>query len=633
MPSIKASGGIFTSSKPFFEQDKYPLFGRKIDGNVDLDYAANLNNERLGSNAVKARNVDSPVLIVTAISGTTLTVGDTGGFAGSINDFKAGDRCLIHNSQGTAAANGNVGTWELVELAQDGSASTIEIKNPLTKIYGTSGDNSDLTGQKIQLIRVPEYDHLILRDGGTIRNHGWNGTWGGICAFSAEYVECASLGYIDMGGRGFRGGAGGTPGARGQQGEGYAGVGSTSGPSNFGGGGGGANGANGANGNNAPAPSARNGTNAPSPQHIAWGGGGGGGGGGAGASGAGGGSGAGGAYGDVSDTGLAGQNGNPGLAGGGGGNGGPAVAINALPAPLAQRTGTGGTGSPGGAATPTPVGGAAGLASPAIGPNFLDKIFMGGGGGGGGRSGNGGTGGNGAPGGIKYPSPTPNTNSPSGTGTAGLAGASAPTSGVPGQAGGGIIIIFAKKVNSLNAYSEGFSATGIGAPGAAGGNGRGGGGGAAFCPAPFQPSFTQNAGPTGAGGQSWLNPGILNGGSFPHGNGGSVPGPSSSGSEAGGSGGAGRVGATGGAVGRGGGGGAGGGILLVVEEMESVNAIESFGGSQIFPTPADPLFEDSGSVGRIKVHFLRTPAAYSSETADGPEEFEDTLPYAYKQSL
>ncbi|MDP8231022.1 MAG: hypothetical protein P9L93_08010 [Candidatus Gorgyraea atricola] len=218
---------------------KVPEDGEGDDGNVTISASKNINTDIIEAGRSYA---DGIVTAVSAISTNSVTVA-------SINGFAAGDKALLINMQGSATYNGNVGKNEILDVSSAAS-TTVTFSTNIAKIYGASASNSDLTGQKIMLQRVPQYNAVTIQSGGSIICSAWNGTSGGVVAFSASgTVDIQSGGNINVDQKGFRTGdssgpegyigrtatGGGTGGSGGCGGETSGGVGSGS---TYGGGGG-----------------------------------------------------------------------------------------------------------------------------------------------------------------------------------------------------------------------------------------------------------------------------------------------------------------------------------------------------------------------------------------------------------
>ena len=162
--------------------------------------------------------------------------------------FAIGDELLLINLQGDTSNYGNVGNYEaLIVAAIDGT--TVSFTGNVTKVYGATSSNGDLTGQKIVVQRVPNYSGITVNNGGVLTVSAWDGTKGGILAARVSgSLSVDTGGKVSVTGKGYRGGGGigwGSYADSAYQGESYAGVGVRSYVNNFGGGGGG----HGGNGN------------------------------------------------------------------------------------------------------------------------------------------------------------------------------------------------------------------------------------------------------------------------------------------------------------------------------------------------------------------------------------------------
>src|SRR3990172_6955866 len=385
MPSIKVDNPLFiletSKAQMFLKKLDHPLFGTGKDGTVTFSGSGSvsINSSVLGlEGGSGGRTIDAQVTMVFAITSMV-------GFhrINTTNDFmqwRVGDIGLIVNLQGDTTNFGNVGNWELFKVAAvDISALYIDTTLLLDNIYGATVDNTDLTGQKIVAIRVPEYSDINLSGGFEIGCNSWNGSAGGVLALMARSVVCSSGGRISVDAKGFRGASvlGGT-------GEGDRGARNTIQITAIGSGGGGGISSNATVGGSGASGTAGN---------TASGGGGG-------AGGGGGGSGGGGGY-------TSGGNGAAG-GGGGGGGGGHAGGSSGGGGGVAGGSPTGGGGGGGGSYNGD-VGGNGGMGGSgersaaagggAVGVADLAKIYLGGGGGASGLGGTaGGAGGNGVSG-------------------------------------------------------------------------------------------------------------------------------------------------------------------------------------------------------------------------------------------
>lgn len=136
---------------------------------------------------------------------------------GSASGFAAGQRVLVHQTQGA-----NAGNYEHADVTEVNGV-TLTLARDLVHSYSSSG------ADRAQVVVVPQYTDVTVAAGHTVSAPAWNGTTGGILVFVATGTVDID-GSVDMGGNGFRGGAGGSsPGWGGQGGENYEGFGSSGG--------------------------------------------------------------------------------------------------------------------------------------------------------------------------------------------------------------------------------------------------------------------------------------------------------------------------------------------------------------------------------------------------------------------
>ncbi len=176
------------------------LFGGGIDGDITVTSSRDLNedpsNGRTEPDGVAYQVVTSPD------STNTVDV------ASAPDGLAAGDKAILINMRGSQAANGAVGTWDLVDII-DVSGNTITFGADITQAY-TSGNLSD---QAIVLQRVPQYDTVTVSGSGVLTAAGWDNmnehlghVHTGMVALMAADTVTVSGGGIDVSGRGFRGG-------------------------------------------------------------------------------------------------------------------------------------------------------------------------------------------------------------------------------------------------------------------------------------------------------------------------------------------------------------------------------------------------------------------------------------------
>ena len=150
--------------------DPFPSdFGAGEDGDITVDGSYNINSDaqpgRLFPDAVN--------FIVEGLGEASATV------RGGVGGVEIGDEVLLINLQGNANHFDNVGKHEIKEIARiNYGQNTIFFTTSLSKIYGATDSNEDLTGQKIMLQRVPRY--RSLRANGTMTADAWDGEKGGV---------------------------------------------------------------------------------------------------------------------------------------------------------------------------------------------------------------------------------------------------------------------------------------------------------------------------------------------------------------------------------------------------------------------------------------------------------------------
>ena len=351
---------------------------------------------------------------------------DMNNYSPVLTGIAAGDEVMLINLQGDTTNNGNVGNYEILEV-QSISDNTITFTSSITETYGVGG-NSDLTGQKIMVQRIPNYKDVTIDTGANLTSNAWNGTLGGILAFKASGTVTVN-GTIHANAKGYRGGQ-----SNQQNGEDFEGFKGYGGDSPTCGGGNGASSAAGPVCDRGGGGGGDNGDGSGGGAGGGYGGGGGGGGGGSGNGGYGGGAG--------------GDGGSTGIRGGGGGGGSRNVGVGA--------GGNGGNAGSNGQTGPSDAGGTGGSVASTDASTAQ----------GGGRNNYAGVGGGGAGGGGMY-------------GTANLSKLFFGSGGGRGQraagAGGGIVYIHANTINvNGNVRSQGASGTAGGVPEGAGGGGAGG---------------------------------------------------------------------------------------------------------------------------------------------------------------
>ena len=175
--------------------DIFPILGDGSDGDVTITGSVNINSNII----VSGRTYPDGVFYqVNAIGSNTITTST------NANGITSGDEILLINLQGNTSYYGNVGKNEFLQVASV-SGNIITLESSISQIYGASTSNSNLTGQKIIVQRVPNYNNVTIN--GTLTSSAWNGSTGGVLAFRAlRTVSISSSGYINLDGKGYRGG-------------------------------------------------------------------------------------------------------------------------------------------------------------------------------------------------------------------------------------------------------------------------------------------------------------------------------------------------------------------------------------------------------------------------------------------
>ena len=165
---------------------------------------------------------------VTTISGADVTLDD-------LSTLAVGDEVLIINMHGSDAAHSHVGVYEFGTVSAV-SGTVITLSAAVSETFGEAS-NADLSGQAIQLVRVPNYTDVSIAAGGVLTAPPWDGETGGIVAFRASgTLSIADGGAVSADELGYAAGATGTCyNCDAYQGESYAGTGdgnltSSSGP-------------------------------------------------------------------------------------------------------------------------------------------------------------------------------------------------------------------------------------------------------------------------------------------------------------------------------------------------------------------------------------------------------------------
>ena len=157
-------------------------------------------------------------LAVTGINREDFTVDGTPSVA-------AGDEVLVINMHGSDSANLHVGVYEFYTV-DSVAGSVVTMTGAPSETFGQSS-NTDLTGQALLMVRVPQFTDVALAAGAVLTTAPWDGEVGGVIAFRATGdVTLATGAAIVADELGYWGGETGTSyNNDGFQGESYAGEG------------------------------------------------------------------------------------------------------------------------------------------------------------------------------------------------------------------------------------------------------------------------------------------------------------------------------------------------------------------------------------------------------------------------
>lgn len=220
---------VIGSTVPTNELGTGDLF---VGGNLEVVGGLNANIEYYGDGqdgAVDGTGATELTPTHTSLDGAAAS-GQTTVPITATTGISAGDKVLIHQTQGTG-----VGNWEIGTVATVNSGVSLVMRDNLRYSYAATG---------AQAVLVPEYTSVQLRDSASLTQDDWDGTSGGITIFYASQGVFIETGVaISANSEGFRGGAkNSTTDSGGFQGEGVDGVGSVATTANEDGGGGGTTG-------------------------------------------------------------------------------------------------------------------------------------------------------------------------------------------------------------------------------------------------------------------------------------------------------------------------------------------------------------------------------------------------------
>jgi hypothetical protein len=150
-----------------------------------------------GGGAAGAGVISSNSSYSTANAGVaTVASGNTAITLDGASTFANGDLVLIHQTKGTGA-----GAWELNKILSGGGTTSITLKHATQNNYTDSGANPGAS--QCQMLKITEYDTLVINSGITWSAPAWDGNVGGIIAVMAK-TSVTVNGAISLKGLGFR---------------------------------------------------------------------------------------------------------------------------------------------------------------------------------------------------------------------------------------------------------------------------------------------------------------------------------------------------------------------------------------------------------------------------------------------
>ncbi len=147
---------------------------------------------------------DAPVYAVLALGNKDMTLQEPA------QHIVPGDDVLLIDLQGCPGVCDKVGRWEIGRV-ESVNGATVVLVAPIRTLFGSSGDNSDLSCQHLVVQRLPRYRRVEVHSGGVLTTAAWDGTKGGLLAIRAsEQIVVEAGGRITADGLGYRGGPGRT---------------------------------------------------------------------------------------------------------------------------------------------------------------------------------------------------------------------------------------------------------------------------------------------------------------------------------------------------------------------------------------------------------------------------------------
>lgn len=120
--------------------------------------------------------------------------------------LEPGDTVMLIQSRGRPGETANVGNYEFFAV-REVSAPFVLFQRLKRHNYGNDGGDARVgTGDdqhRVQLIRVPAFDDVTLRNNATLTASAWDGTQGGVLVMRVLGTLHLTQGTIDMAGKGY----------------------------------------------------------------------------------------------------------------------------------------------------------------------------------------------------------------------------------------------------------------------------------------------------------------------------------------------------------------------------------------------------------------------------------------------
>ena len=177
------------------------VYGNGADGDLTINSAATFNIHTNTQNPLRScvQGGEAISFAVTSLTSSSAMLST----APASNCLKADDELLLINMEGTSTNFANTGKYEFLRVGGI-VGNTVYFKTPKVNYYGANaGDDSGISQQHVMLMRVPNYNNVIVN--GTLTGSPWNGSGNGLVVFRVKGTLSGS-GVISANGLGYRGG-------------------------------------------------------------------------------------------------------------------------------------------------------------------------------------------------------------------------------------------------------------------------------------------------------------------------------------------------------------------------------------------------------------------------------------------